>query len=206
MTSPKPLRAYEVQEIYEGHSEIVFARYNLEARRLGAHAVNEGEIEGLRVRRIPGADRYAPGPVPVEFLVENLGWWYECSNCYQAVRVDEFPDRCYDRHGVYCNKWCRLNYYEKKGKDKAQENLALWEADRFLPLGIPRDSFRPYITHTNDTQEKRGRRVAGVEFKFPGGKYPAHWIVGDETVSVAQIDLDAYLSFKEASRGNVSNS
>lgn len=73
---PKPIVAYQVNDDYEGHSEIVFHSHAIAARRIGANCLNT-EFDAVSCRRAPWADEYAgAGAVPVSACIAQ-GWRFE---------------------------------------------------------------------------------------------------------------------------------
>jgi hypothetical protein len=73
----KTLKAYAVQETDENTGSVFFATSNIEARRLGAGQINDGQLGGLTCRRAPWADQYAEtGEVPAGAAIAN-NWHFE---------------------------------------------------------------------------------------------------------------------------------
>ena len=71
------LKAYVVtDEIGDARAEVIFGRFNAEARRKGACAMDL-EWDCVSCRRAPWFDGLDPGPVSDQALI-GAGWWLEC--------------------------------------------------------------------------------------------------------------------------------
>ncbi len=93
------MKAYAVQEDYEGTGAIIFAKHAIQARRWGANEFNGGELGGMTCRRAPWADQYAPGPIPAEVMMEH-GWSFLCVRCER--RVLDLQEAVIAKDNVYC--------------------------------------------------------------------------------------------------------
>lgn len=74
------LKAYSGMEVNSGEwsGAIVFAKSNLEARKMIANEFNEGELGGLQVTRAKWADQYGSrSKVPIEDMIYH-NWHFEC--------------------------------------------------------------------------------------------------------------------------------
>lgn len=68
------MKAYIVSEDFYGHCDAVFAETPGKAKM---RADLDVEFTEMRCRREPEWDKYAPGPVPTEAMVDK-GWWFSC--------------------------------------------------------------------------------------------------------------------------------
>ncbi len=96
----RPRRAYAVLEDSESTGGIVFARSNVEARRIGAAIYHDGEFSGRHCNRVPWADAYEPeGNVPASVCIDN-GWHFECCGCGANIDSDWLYDNDLTIEGV----------------------------------------------------------------------------------------------------------
>lgn len=110
-------RAYSYNETDEWSGGIVFARSNIEARRLGANLLHMDEIAGLTVQRRPDLDKYEATGVPARVLIEG-GWWFECHGCGLQISDCGMEDAGLPLSGVvgkshgavYCSHQCRRDH------------------------------------------------------------------------------------------------
>ncbi len=160
--------AYKAHDGDEGWC-VVFAANGAEARRRAANEMDCEFYELEFCRRAPGLDRYAPGPVPLQALI-NDGWWFECHGCYGRVDEDT-PRPIYVGAAVYCCPWCWLDNISQRLTTKAEERavkarLAAFALERWPGVEVVRD--HAYV------QVRPGGSVsvedANVEFRFPGGQ------------------------------------
>jgi len=156
--SPEARVAYTYNETDEWSGGVVFARSNIEARRLGANLLNMDEIAGLSVQRRPDLDEYVDTGVPARVLVEE-GWWFECHGCW--LRLDDcgMEDAGlpvsgivgYEQGRVYCSHACRM---ESQAEDAARDAFG----KAFLDM----------------LQDVVRRRFPGAEIQFEGGRHHAY--------------------------------
>lgn len=191
------LKAYEVREPDEGHCEIVFAEKSVVARREGANELGCEFEEVESCTRAPWADQYAPGPVPLHATLAH-GWWHSCSGCgcefdAKGMRGNEFeedkPRPAIDplqdsEHSNYCRVGCMMADWQKRQEIKAREAAAI---DYCLTRWPQATRVWPY------------RRKCGTGFgpnacsmAMPGLQNNVDWILGEGTVSVAQIDVPEF--------------
>ena len=201
---PKMLKAYEVYDGSDGWA-IVFATNSASARREGASDIGT-DWEGVDFcRRLPEADKYAPGPVPPLARIE-MGWWYECTCCGRRVNSDlleEVEDDGLDPSDfgaiaegqrVYCSRACAARE-AARGRRRAAAISALIELfeSKFEDCAIS-------SVHVCDDalvpSEPYGGAMASIDFMFPGAKYGATYIYGDANVRVAMADVDAYYAWR----------
>lgn len=82
------LKAYACLEPYENTGAIIFAKSNIEARRISADEFHDGDIAGMSVKRAPWADKFGSRyKVPIKDMVEH-GWRFEC--CWSGITIDEY--------------------------------------------------------------------------------------------------------------------
>lgn len=210
------LKAFSVMEDFDGHSVIVFAEKAVVARRNGANELNVDFSEVSECKRLPWADEYAPGPVPVHVKIEN-GWWYEC-NCGCGRRIDNDQgvsdnEDDYEENpmhpvyvgttAVYWNKGCveaeareKREREEQKARDHEQVTaavLAKW----------------PFATEIGASRGYTGSgqyNALQAHFKFPGADGWARWNFGEEKIWIVPADLDAWnaaIDARDAARSAV---
>lgn len=80
------LRAYVLRDRHddEAGAVVVFARTAREARQ---HGMDDVEYIDVAARRAPEFDAHAPGPVPLQALLD-AGWHWECGGCHHQVDAD----------------------------------------------------------------------------------------------------------------------
>jgi hypothetical protein len=175
-------KAYICMETYNCTGGVVFAKTNLEARKIAANEWNDGELGGLSVRRATDLDEYAEtNRVPAWKLIVNHGWSWEdgCSYCGQSLNYDDLQDAgkdpCdvvgFDGFHVYCNEDCKERQDEiNEGKDRA--------GDAFLSQILKRIKSRfgdvDIVKTHHFTTYREGyftTEQAIVDFDFPGRKY-----------------------------------
>ena len=120
------MKAYSYLETDEWTGGIIFAKSNIEARRLGANILDRDEIAGMQVNRRPDLDQYEQTGVPASVLVGS-GWHFECCGC--GMHIDE--DNLYDKHmkpsdvvgyesgQVFCSHGCRMEWKAEQAGRKA---------------------------------------------------------------------------------------
>jgi hypothetical protein len=176
-----PLRAFEVLEQDEWTGGIVFARHNIEARKIGSHRWHDGEIGGLKSRRVPWADPYAEdGHVPAGLAIEH-GWNFECRCCGRRIDSDGLHDRRMNAKDVigyvdgviFCNEGCarRQRALDRMRKRREREAIRWMRSvviKRFGPVQFVtgRGSEHVYVTNT-----------------WMGKGMPEHWQVEQAIVS-----------------------
>jgi hypothetical protein len=182
------LKAYAVTEPTEGTGGIVFAKYNIEARKHGAGEWGGGELAGMRVIRAPWADGYERG-VPASLMIEH-GWYFECDGCGDRIDMtylDENELKVEDVIGmqnsnVYCNEKCQNDHieYKRKQKEKKAEvisKLKKMVTDKFGPVSFT-DQSHVYTVKRQGvwiveqafvTFEFDGMTLGPAKFGFPYG-------------------------------------
>lgn len=173
--------AYSYLETDEYTGGIIFAKSNVEARRLGANLLNMDDIGGLEVRRRKDLDKYEATGVPAWLLVSE-GWHFGCHGC--GMRIDDcsMEDASLPITGIvgtesgaiYCCHTCRM---EARAEHAAQE--AFGEAFLDMLKDLVRKRF-PGIDHCFGEHRQyvyvpRWSRPmvvlqARVSFNFPGTK------------------------------------
>jgi hypothetical protein len=84
----KPLLAFMCMSCNDPEtSEIVFAKSNVEARRI--HTNSQGsDFADANITRKKEFDQYAPGPVPPKALLYD-GWWFDCTGCGRTLNLSD---------------------------------------------------------------------------------------------------------------------
>lgn len=211
----KPLKAYAVLEDCENTGGIIWAKSNVEARRLGASAFHDGEFSGLTCRRAPWADKYFEmRSVPYLVMIEN-GWWFSCVHCEQIINSDLEGtddddntitlDPVEDAHGMFCTPACRDDYLQEKAERRMWEQ---WTVDlltamllKAIPTARVTDDL-PYVF----AMKRNGlwnAEEATICFNFPGQKIaPAQFKFRREHpkphASVCAGDLPAFEAWRAA--------
>ena len=195
------LKAYVVNDDFEGHSVIEFAERAVVARRNGAAELS-ADFGDVSCRRAPWADEFAPGPVPPKECIERGGWWYECT-CGCGRRIDnQGGTHDYDLDGddgelnpmapvyvgqsVYWNQACLDNDERERREREEQAERDQAEAEAAVLAKFP---------FATDIKALRGyckNRLLQADFRFPGGLSRATWTIGDSVVSVAVRDVETW--------------
>lgn len=191
------LKAYAVSDGEDG-TIVVFSPYAVTARREGANhfSIDFGEVDYCR--RTPEFDRFAPGPVPAEALLD-AGWWQSCRGCECRCSLDgddEYGDPLdepmqlvFDGTDVWCSAACRAVQWAEQLRrrraiiDLCEVVLTKWPQARIVHAHVY-DRLEPKRPHHGN--------VAYAAFTLPGLEAQATWHFGDSTISLAQRDLDAY--------------
>jgi len=202
----KPLKAYQVDH-WEGPCEgsvIVFAVSNAPARREGASelGLDWDSVEGCR--RAPQFDAYAPGPVPVDVLIES-GWHFTCDRweCQQVIdrahidddgeEVDTAGTYVVRARKVFCSPECIARHdASKRAKVAAEAALMELMDTRFPGCTVT----RIHIYHDRLERSEPGEGIkTSACFTFPGAKYGGTYHFGDEGHAyVSAIDVPAFES------------
>lgn len=175
------LKAFSVLETDEHTGGIVFAKSNIEARRVGAARYGGGEISGWRVERMKGLDKFAETGVPASLLVWD-GWHFECWGCGMRICDDTLtdsgrsPDDVVGKESgrVFCCHACRI---------QSLAETAAREAFGAAFLDMMEDRISKRFPGADISFDGGGRHVyiprddppyviaeAHVAFKFPGMK------------------------------------
>lgn len=171
--------AYSVLESCEWTGGIVFAKSNIEARRVGASLWGDGEIRGMIVNRRRDLDKYEARGVPASVLVEE-GWHFECSGC--GVRIDDYnleenglsPRHVVGVEGgrVYCSHACRMGAKADEAAAEALGEAFLEMLRDMVRVRFPNADhcFGEHKTHAYVPRWSSPSVVeqAVVSFSFPG--------------------------------------
>lgn len=178
-------KAYQVTDRYEGYSTIVFARHGIVARREGANELNIEFDEVESCRRVPGLDSYAEREhVPPKVLIEDMGWYFECTDCGQHITEDT-EHAVYEGDMVFCSSWHWLTFKETL----ARRRYVKRQAEALTRVKWP--AIDGVVSVHGVRSELAGTSVG---FTF-GGKSAAHWIVGEATVNIIPSDMEAWNDF-----------
>ncbi|WP_081058730.1 hypothetical protein [Burkholderia cepacia] len=200
--SEKPLKAYKVDEGDEGYGCVVFATNSAAARREGASELSTDWECIESCRRAPEFDRYAPGPVPKEAMIE-AGWWFECHGCGARVSSDyEYDDDGNEiepgsyvvrKQQVFCCQECLARDDARKRMNVAAQNALIELVEAKFP-GCTIQRVHVYGERLEPSEPGHGHNCVAY-FTFPGSRYAATYVFGEGNVAhVPQIDVDAFVA------------
>ncbi len=180
MSTDKQVKAFIVETDDPEDAVIRFATTNVAARRYGANEIG-CDFNQVSCKRMPWADKYAETGIPHSAFIAN-GFWYSCATCGETVDSDtESP--AYGMDLVFCCENCKDAEVADR-KAEADRRQACVDAARTKFPGIT--EVRGWAR--NDQQE--------ATFLFPGGTFAVTWVVGEETVHVAQVDVTAWNAWR----------
>lgn len=195
-------KAYYARDTYynENH-EIYFAETNLQARKWFSNEHNNGELGGIKVTRMPWADKHADkGYVPKTELFDN-GWWHECWGCGREISEGEADEYLYYRENsddnfeegygeinpvdkgqaIFCNDNCMKHHDKREALKKQVEDTCYKMMCRALkeklPDAKPRsntgDFLKDFHAHieTHDDGSFKVKQCR-LHFSTPVTKYP----------------------------------
>lgn len=180
----KLVKAFIVETDDPEHSTIQFATTNVAARRQGASVIGT-DFGYVRCKRLPWADQYAGQRIPESAFIAN-GWLYDCATCGHQVD-GETKDPKFEFELVFCGPKC----HEAEVADRAAASARKQELVSAVLAKYPGVE----VTYASDHEE---RRIA--QFRFPGGKDPVEWMMGEDTVLVYGRDIDAWNAWREPFR------
>jgi hypothetical protein len=117
-------------DVLELGSRFVFTTRERDARKIaaGEFSTDPGDPSVI-LRRAPEFDRYAPGPVPPQALLD-AGWWITCAECEHHVSDDGCDDCANERVDdqpmpppvvcggmVFCSQDCKDDYDAARARD-----------------------------------------------------------------------------------------
>ena len=203
MTSAKPLKAYQVDH-WEGPAEgsvIVFAVSNAPARRLGAAELDLDWDSVESCRRAPHFDEYAPGPVPIDAMIE-AGWNFTCDRweCQAPIdrahindegeEIDTAGTYVVRRRQVFCTQECLARHDASLRARRAAKDALIELVEAKFPGARV---VRVHVFHDRLVPSSEERGYANACFLYPGAKYPATYHFGDgNTAWVPQIDVPVF--------------
>lgn len=173
--------AYSYLETDEFSGGIVFARSNIEARRLGANLLNMDEIGGMQVTRRKDLDKYEGTGVPARELVAE-GWWFECHGCGMRINDCALDDAGLPISGIvgtqgrsiYCCHTCRMEALAEDAASKAYGEAFLEMLRDLVRARFPdiEHHFDEHRSHVFIPRYSDPIVVAEAEvnFSFPGMK------------------------------------
>ncbi|MBY0238103.1 MAG: hypothetical protein K2X55_02205 [Burkholderiaceae bacterium] len=184
----KQLKAYEV---YDGGDNwaIIFATNSATARREGASECGCEFHEVDHCRRKPELDRYAPGPVPPQALID-AGWGFECRRhgCSNWARADD--DYVIRGDFVYCCSTCHAMDCARLRQNEAAQAAMCDLVLAWLPDAQITDV---YVFGSNlEPQERGGGYSAYADLRFPDIERPARWVFGEAGPRVHGDDIPAF--------------
>ncbi|PRF55362.1 hypothetical protein [Burkholderia multivorans] len=199
--SAKPLKAYRVDESGEGYGCVVFATNSAAARREGASELSTDWECIDSCRRAPQFDQYAPGPVPIEALIES-GWWFECHGCGARVSNDyqydddgnEIEPGAYvvRKQRVFCCQECLARDDAKRRANVAAQDALIELVEAKFP-GCTIQRVHVYGERLEPSEPHGGHKCVAY-FTFPGSRYAATYVFGEGNVAhVPQVDVDAFV-------------
>jgi hypothetical protein len=190
------MKAWKIEDPWddEGHAEIVHAATRSEAKNNTSLDI---EFLSRRATRAPEFDGLAGDDLIRAQLA--AGWWFGCMGCDRQVRAEEGEG--YDethmaapyvlRDGdVYCSAKCCL----KRLRGDREQRMRIWNAAKVVTDRYP---------GSNELRIFAALRSVTVQFKFPGGKYPVGWTIGEEEVQVLEEDVEAWERFAAPLREHV---
>ena len=190
----RTLKAYQVHDGDEGWS-IQFATNSATARREGANDIGCEWSDIESCRRMPVLDEHAPGPVPASAMLA-AGWHFECMHCGTDV-YDDHDGHIAEGPNVYCSARCsQAEWVERRTRERAQVDLIELFESKFPGCTI--DHVHVYMR----LEKREGKNDGGkalVRFSFPGSQYGATFEYGDDYVSVAFADQDAWHAWRSSS-------
>lgn len=172
-------KAFAVLEEYENTGSIIFAKSNVEARRLGANEHACGDFSAVSCRRAPWADKYANEALPVSVMVEH-GWHFECGCCGRRIdsdylwEADKLPeDIIGHQHSIaYCDAVCEARDKLDRAERRRLELRWLRRFSKIVCRRFP--DAKPEHDHAYATRDASGKlRIVhvAVSFDFPGREY-----------------------------------
>jgi hypothetical protein len=201
--SDKPLKAYQVDH-YEGPEEgsvIVFAVSNAPARRMGASELDLDWDSVESCRRVPHFDQYAPGPVPVDALID-AGWRFSCDRweCQQPIAHDYIDDdgEEIDTAGAYVVRarqvFCAQECLARHDASMRARTAAMDAMIELVEAKFPGAQVtRVHIFHDRLVPSSEEQGKSSATFRFPGAKHVSTYNFGDgNTAWVPQIDIEAF--------------
>ena len=202
------LKAYQVQDEFEGNAVIEFSAHAVTARRNGANELNT-EFGDVSCRRAPWADSYVPGPVPSSVLIEN-GWWLECGcGCGRQIddegcRAEDYEENpmspVFEGRFTYWNQACKDSWdAEVRARaDKLIQDQA--EAEKVVAEEFP--GATQVKAHRHYCPNAKEKTALAATFHFPGGKGRVNWTLGAETLNVLPDDREAWELYCAARKGS----
>jgi hypothetical protein len=191
---PRPLLAYLVSDGDPESQIIIFARWNVSARRQGANEIG-ADFGSVTCRRERWADQYAGQTfIPAEAYVDN-GWWVGCSNCGAMVSDDSAGEddegNTVPHEPVYCgrNLYCDPSCQEAEQAEKTAAARRQQEVIDATLAEFPGVAICSVSDHETDRW---------VRFKFPGSLGAATWRMGESTLLTANRDQEAWTAYRTA--------
>jgi len=177
------MKAYVVSS--DEDSTVIFAGHSATARSKGAAELGTS-FGAVVCSRIPWADHFAPGPIPLLTAIEE-GWWINCGYCNTFITKGERIASCNveaefapveDGQTLYCCPQCRAMAWAKAQHQQDQLHAQI-EAVTIL-----------WPTATNICAYDLDR----VQFSLPGLKHPVVWRPGSPTCDVFAADLSPFMA------------
>lgn len=184
----KHKKAYQVD--VEGSSVVVFAHTNVVARRIGSERLDTDFEYVESCRRAPHFDQYHwAEKVPPEALLE-AGWFMECSQTYERVTMDEYPDfYVSDEDDVFKDFKAYEEYMREQVLKKIRHLSAIRKARRKFPFA---KRIKIKFSHSyRDHPEYGNCDLVWFEFSDKAnGK--AEWLAGTDVAYIQKQDVDLW--------------
>ena len=137
------MKAYSGVAEYDGSASTVFAKNNLQARKILSEEINGGELSGISVNRIRWADRFRDlGYIPKTELLED-GFWFECESCGNTISSasKECREAVDIGDSIHCSISCYVEDRDRSRIKKAMsDRVMLWAAHKLkamYPRAVP---------------------------------------------------------------------
>ena len=195
--------AWVISESYGEHSEVVFARNAMEARRLGAVELGGWDSEeSYDYRRASEFD----GCSSMQELREAqlaAGWWFGCgwADCSEDRCSEDGEDddgnplepAVRDEH-VYCNEW----HAGAEAVRHVERRIRIWEAVEATCAKFPGAEILTVNDQCRGPNHTDNVWRARVCFRVPGVDYSIDWYVGDTDVFLPEEHVPAFLAYRDA--------
>lgn len=199
------MKAFQVQDQYEGNCVIVYAEKNVVARRVGSSELG-ADFPDVSCCRAPWADQFYPNGPTRQQGVELGDWWVECACwCYRRIDNDggyAGPQNdseanpmapVYVEDRVYWNQACLDADTLRKQAEAAALAMDQAQAEKQVLAAYPfATEIKAYRGYAQGLDGKYGYDVLQCHFRFPGGEGGAHWTLGSENIRVRQDDSAAW--------------
>lgn len=193
---PNKLRAYNVQS--DDFGCVVFAKSGIEARRNGANELDLDLSEIVSCRLAPALDKYVSviGGVPWKVLVEEHDWTQECGYCNHRVSSAE-PDHVWnDDSQIYCSIECQARREDVDRKRQKESEVA--DKQKLAAIAAAEAKFAGAYDFSAYILVNK---TINVTFRFPNGKWCAHWFPHNDSVTVSPEDLKAWETYAASMQG-----
>lgn len=178
----------------EEHAEVVFARNQMEARRLGA-AELEYDEEYCEAERAPEFDACS-GWQELREAQLAAGWWFGCAWCdcgAERVCDDEDFEPFVNGRDVYCNEW----HAGAEAVRHVERRIRIWTAIEATLAKFPGVKIEHVSPDAGWTDSPNRRGI--VDFRLPNDPTARlSWGVGDATIRVCEAYMAAFNEYRAA--------